>query len=525
MAGAGNTNIIFTRISGNPDGVSHAMNLTASADLTAGAHTKVINLDSLGLVSGATYRMQLTGKDVAGNSASSSTISNIGYDNHGPTAPITSNIFLFSTLTPTLAWAASTDDAGNGSGIQKYVLQVYSSNVCSAGNIQTYSNISPGNASQILSTLPTDQSDYGWNLFAVDNLNNSGAVASCGSFRVDTTVPVISNQKIYNQTLATPKFARNSDVLQVSATIPNSDVNHLWLDASSLAGSSAYAHVSCASPTGGIVCTYSSNIVTYTFLAGFASSIGDGVRQAVFSAQNISGGNDQSAIASITADNTAPTVNPGALLSPNGSETWSGSTQTIRWNSNAISDSMGIKDIILEYAVGGGSWNTIATVSNNGTYNWNIAALTDRNDYRVRLTAEDFAGHATSLTSASDFLIDKTAPVISSGSLLVPNARAIYAGNTALDITWNAAGITDSVSLTSTPIMLEYSTDTGATWTSLTANLPNSGIYHATLPAIDSENFIVRLTASDLSGNHTSITSATASIIDSTAPSLSILFA
>ena len=57
--------------------MAHSVSLTATADLAAGSHTKTVDLNSLGLVSGTVYRVQLTGKDVAGNSANSSVISNI----------------------------------------------------------------------------------------------------------------------------------------------------------------------------------------------------------------------------------------------------------------------------------------------------------------------------------------------------------------------------------------------------------------------------------------------------------------
>lgn len=162
---------------------------------------------------------------------------------------------------------------------------------------------------------------------------------------------------------------------------------------------------------------------------------------------------------------------------------------------------------------------------NNGSYTWNIAALADRNDYKVRIVAEDFVGHQTTLASASNFLIDKTVPTITAGTLTVPNTRNIYAGGQVLAISWNTSGINDSVSLAANPITLEYSTDTGATWVSIASNLPNSGSYNWAVPALNTESVLVRLTARDIPGNSATITSSAASIIDSTVPVQTISYA
>jgi hypothetical protein len=427
MSGGGNTSLVLSRISGNADTANHSFPLTGS-DIASGVHAKTVNLDNLGLVSGTTYTLKLIGKDVAGNTANVVSISNIAYDNVGPDAPRLILSSLFGSLSPSLGWYAALDNANNGSGIQKYVLQVFSGNTCSINQVQIYPNIAPNTLSQVLSTLPNDKSNYSWSVYAMDNMNNTGAVASCGNFRVDSTVPAITAARVYNQTLDTTAYTRNTDMLQVSATIPNTDASHIWIDATSLAGGPGYNHVACDSPTGGIICTYLGNTVTYMFLAGFVNSLGDGVRQVTLSAQNTSGGNNQSSIISITADNTVPVVTPGSLLSPNGGETWSGSMQNIRWNTSGITDTIGVKDIVIEYATGAGNWNNLGTIANNGTYNWNITALEDRNDYKVRLTAIDYVGHTTSLVSVSDFTIDKTAPTIVAGTLLVPNTKNIYKG-------------------------------------------------------------------------------------------------
>lgn len=81
MNAGGNTRFEFSRTGGNSDGTTHVFNITNPADLTAGSHSVTIDLNSLGLVSGTTYRVLLTGKDLAGNSGDSSYINNVAFDN------------------------------------------------------------------------------------------------------------------------------------------------------------------------------------------------------------------------------------------------------------------------------------------------------------------------------------------------------------------------------------------------------------------------------------------------------------
>lgn len=77
MNGGGNTRFEFSRTSGNSDGTTRSFNITAPGDLTAGSHSITIDLNALGLVSGTTYRVLITGKDLAGNTVDSSYITSI----------------------------------------------------------------------------------------------------------------------------------------------------------------------------------------------------------------------------------------------------------------------------------------------------------------------------------------------------------------------------------------------------------------------------------------------------------------
>lgn len=115
MLGGGNTRLELTRTAGATDAVTHAINITTPSELTSGNQSKTLDLSTLSLVSGTTYRVQVIGKDLAGNSVNGTYITNISYDNVGPAAPTVVDATSFSTLTPLLSWTAPTDDSGNGS--------------------------------------------------------------------------------------------------------------------------------------------------------------------------------------------------------------------------------------------------------------------------------------------------------------------------------------------------------------------------------------------------------------------------
>lgn len=258
-------------------------------------------------------------------------------------------------------------------------------------------------------------------------MGNTGSLATCDDFSVDTNLPTISGQAINDDTLTSTTYTKTGDAVRVTATIANTDANHIWLDMSSLAGSATYNNVLCANTgTPSITCTYSSGIATYSFNVGFAGSVSSGARQVQFHSQNTAGLNDQTAIASTTADNAAPSVAANSLTSPNGGEIWGGNTRTITWNAGSVTDNIGVTTLRLEYSTGAGIWNLINNGTNAGSYVWDITGLESRNDYTIRLTAIDPVGNTASDVSNAVFTIDRTAPVVASNALTSPNGGTAY---------------------------------------------------------------------------------------------------
>jgi len=299
---------------GNTDALSiRKIGLTNVANNTPGSHTLVVDLNSstLALVSGTTYSFRLVVEDLAGHGVLSNYVDNVIYDAVGPSAPNIPNLILFGITNPLLSWLASSDNFGNGSGVKQYVLRVFTgNNTCStAGTTYTLS----GNVLNYqLVGLVTNS--YSWSIYGVDNMNNTGTLSTCDDFVVDTAIPTIISPQITNTNTSSTHYAKNGNVLQIKATIPNSSAAHIWANLVSLTGQGSDGSVSCAAPTAGVSCTYSANQVTYTLTAAAAA---DGVRSVGLVAQNAVGANEQTSSTSITIDNTSPQIS-GGITSPVG---------------------------------------------------------------------------------------------------------------------------------------------------------------------------------------------------------------
>ncbi len=152
------------------------------------------------------------------------------------------------------------------------------------------------------------------------------------------------------------------------------------------------------------------------------------------------------------------------LTSPTGGEGWKiGDSKNITWTES------GVNTIKIEYSTdSGNSWNTIITGVNAAdlTYNWTVPNIAS-DKYRIKLTDET----NTSLTSqsSSDFVVGNV--TISS-----PVAGDIWRAGTTHEIKWQAS---QSVST----VKIDYSTDNGTSWNSITtATAASSGSYFWTIP-------------------------------------------
>jgi VCBS repeat-containing protein len=92
-----------------------------------------------------------------------------------------------------------------------------------------------------------------------------------------------------------------------------------------------------------------------------------------------------------------------------------------------------------------------------------------------------------------------------------------YLGGSTQAITWTA---TDDVAMGVNPITIQYSTNSGSSWTDIATGEANDGTYSWALPSIDSSTVRIKITAVDATGVSNSKTSTSDFAIDTTAPTV-----
>ena len=205
-------------------------------------------------------------------------------------------------------------------------------------------------------------------------------------------------------------------------------------------------------------------------------------------------------------DSTPPSV---SLSAPAGGELLrGGDTLTITWS--ATDAHFGPTPIALAYSLDGGATYTdiVTATANTGKFAWAVPEV-ETTTVQVRITATDRVGHSASAESG-DFAIDATAPFV---SLTAPTGGELLRGGDTFTITWSAS----DNHFGPTPIALAYSTAGGTTYTDIVTATENDGQFVWAVPAVDSDQVRVRVTATDLVGHFVSDESDTFSI-DSTPP-------
>ena len=176
-------------------------------------------------------------------------------------------------------------------------------------------------------------------------------------------------------------------------------------------------------------------------------------------------------------DIVTPTI---TVISPNGGEFWeTGSVQNITWSSTGP-----IENVKIEYSIDNGtSWTEIiASTPNDRNYNWTVP---DNPSDNCLIRVSDTDGEAEDVSDGVFSIVVPASITITS-----PNGDEDWAIGSSQDITWTSSGPVDNVKI-------EYSINSGTSWTEIIASTPNDGNYNWTVPDNPSDNCLVRITDTD----------------------------
>lgn len=173
---------------------------------------------------------------------------------------------------------------------------------------------------------------------------------------------------------------------------------------------------------------------------------------------------------------------PFKLITPNGGEYWSSAApDTIRWNNFG-----NVYRINLEYTLDGGlNWTSIGNyIFNTGLYAWttpNIASSA------VQIRISDYFNNGVQDVSDTTFNIGVNPP--NTLTLVNPNGGGVFGVGSSQNISWTSSGMVSAVDI-------YFSTNNGATWTTVALNEPNDSSYSWTVPNVNSNQCLIKISES-----------------------------
>lgn len=175
---------------------------------------------------------------------------------------------------------------------------------------------------------------------------------------------------------------------------------------------------------------------------------------------------------------SAAPVQSITLTSPNGGENWTvGSLHNITWTQT------GVTNVKLEYTSNNGStWSqiTASTSASTGSFAWTIPNAVST-QCRVKIT--DVSNGSISDQSNALFSISQNSSI----SIISPNGGENWTVGSSHNITWTSSNVSN--------VRLEFSTNNGNIWSSITTSTPaTTGSFAWTIPNAVSSNCKIRVT-------------------------------
>jgi|GEM_PF-2802922 len=334
---------------------------------------------------------------------------------------------------------------------------------------------------------------------ATDAAGNDGASGESDSVTIDDTPPSITNAIIADDTDGNG-LVTDGDNVSVRADVDDfeSGVSSVTADATAFGA-------------GTITLTDGDGDGTYegTFPVGSSGTAMSGNQSVVVSATDGAGNVNSQGTNELRIETGAPTISNFTATNPSGRDI-----------NVSFDSSEDLTDIAVELTDESGSLVTTLTEadfsgSGSGTYSATYTAATDGNYTATLTTAGDAAGNDGATGQNDSVIIDTTPPSVNVTS---PTTGEVLQGGSPYAIQWTASDAGSGVA--SNSIGLAYSTDGGSTWTTIATGEANIGSYDWSVPAIDTNNAVVRANATDGAGNTGDGASGTFSV-DSTAPTVS----
>ncbi|NIN36323.1 MAG: hypothetical protein GTO60_15020, partial [Gammaproteobacteria bacterium] len=192
------------------------------------------------------------------------------------------------------------------------------------------------------------------------------------------------------------------------------------------------------------------------------------------------------------------------LTSPNGGETLnSGDNHTITWTSTGT-----VGNVMLEYSINSGvSWTIItSSTANDGSFDWTVPGISFTSEHCLVRISEADEDRKPADTSDAEFTI--ISPEIDSLTLVSPNGREVLTAGSNHDITWTSTGTVGN-------IKIEYSINSGDSWTMIEDSTENDGSFTWVVPDTISDHCLVRISEDDEDGTPVDTSDAEFSIISS----------
>jgi hypothetical protein len=193
--------------------------------------------------------------------------------------------------------------------------------------------------------------------------------------------------------------------------------------------------------------------------------------------------------------------------SPNGGESWEiGSTHDITWTTTGI-----VNDVVIEYSINSGtSWiEIIDSTPNDGSYEWYVP---DNPSQNCLIRVKEIDGEPL---DDSDAVFSIVPPSSDSITVISPNGGENLSVETTQEISWSSIGTIDNV-------MIEYSTDSGTSWTIIVQCTVNDGSFNWTIPGNPSDNCLIRIRGCDGDDEPMDVSDAVFSIISPSQASITV---